>query len=155
LVDAARAPGPTEAAPNAGLAWSDVQRDALVWLRDHSARDDVIATNRQCSTTELPGHRCLTTQRWFLTAALTGRRMYVEGADYAVSQPHPRWIDQRVQVSRRFVDAPTVADARTLWNAGVRWVVADLSSTHTRSWTGFAEPRYETPTTIILRLDRP
>jgi hypothetical protein len=155
FVDTARAPGPTEPAADSWLAWSDLQRDAMLWLREHSATDDVVATNRQCSTTELPGHRCPSSQRWFLTAALTGRRMYVEGADYAGSQPHPRWIDQRVQVSRRFVDAPTVADARTLWNAGVRWVVVDLSSTHTRSWTPYADPRYETPTTIILRLDRP
>jgi hypothetical protein len=81
--------------------------------------------------------------------------MYVEGADYAISQPHPRWIDQRVALSRRFVDTPTIADARVLWNAGVRWAVVDLASTRTREWTGFAEPVYTTPTTVVLRLDQP
>jgi hypothetical protein len=153
--DLARAPGPSRAAPDDQLAWTDSQRAPLLWLRAHSATDDVVATNRQCNVAVQPGEECPTAQRWFLAAALTHRRMYVEGADYAISQPHPTWIDRRVAVSRRFVDAPDTALARVLWNAGVRWVVVDLASTHTRKWTGFAQPVYTTPTTVVLRLDRP
>lgn len=155
VLDAARAPGPVSPAPHEPLAWTDMHRDALVWLREHSATDDVVATNRQCSSVQVPGHRCRGTQRWFLTAALTGRRMYVEGADYAISLPHPAWIDHRVQVSRRFVDAPTSADARTLYAAGVRWVVVDLASTPTRDWAPYADPMYTTSTTAVLRLLHP
>jgi hypothetical protein len=155
VVDAARAPGPTAPAPRSTLAWSDSQRAPLLWLRQHSGIDDVVATNRQCSAPQLPGQRCGAPQQWFLTAALSGRRMYVEGADYAISQPPPAWIAQRVALSRRFVDAPTVTDAGVLWHAGVRWVVVDLTSTHTRKWTGFAAPAYTTPTTVVLRLLQP
>jgi hypothetical protein len=81
--------------------------------------------------------------------------MYVEGADYAISQPHPAWIDRRVALSRRFVDTPGAADAGVLWAAGVRWVVVDLASTTTRSWAPYAQPVETTATTEVLRLNAP
>lgn len=155
IVDLARAAAPTAPAPNADRAWSGDQSAPLLWLRKHSPINDVIATNRQCSSPQLPGQTCRVNERWFLTAALTHRRMYVEGADYANTQPPPAWIDQRVELSRRFVDTPNVADARVLWTAGVRWVVVDLASTYTRSWVGYGDPVYRTPTTIVLRLLKP
>lgn len=153
-VDLARAPGPSHALPYSALAWTDAQRAPLIWLREHSAPDDVVATNRQCDVPENPGEDCPSAERWFLEAALTHRRMYVEGADYAISQPHPAWIDQRVALSRRFVDRPSLGADRVLWRAGVRWVVVDLASTTTRQWPGFAVPVYTTPTTVVLRLVR-
>ena len=155
IVDLARAPAPAAPAPNFDLAWSGMQSAPLLWLRAHSAVDDVVVTNRQCSSPETPGQPCATSERWFLTAALTHRRMYVEGADYAISDPHPAWIDRRVELSRRFVDTPNAADARVLWAAGVRWVVVDLVSTHTRSWAGYADPVDSSPTTLVLRLLKP
>jgi hypothetical protein len=155
LGDMARAARPAAAAPNAGPAWTQAHVTALVWLRDHSAQQDVIATNRQCTAPETRGKPCGSTERWFLTAALTGRRMYVEGADYAISQPHPAWIDRRVTVSRRFVDTPGAADAGVLWAAGVRWVVVDLASTATRTWAPYAQPVETTATTEVLRLNAP
>jgi hypothetical protein len=155
IVDMASAAAPAAPQPTTDLAWSGDQSAPLLWLRQHSKVDDVLATNRQCSSPQLPGQTCRVNERWFLTAALTHRRMYVEGADYANTQPPPAWIDQRVELSRRFVDTPNVADARVLWAAGVRWVVVDLASTYTRSWAGYGEPVYRTPTTIVLRLLKP
>lgn len=152
LVHMARAPRPQAPAAESALAWSDSQRTALLWLRRHSATDDIVATNRQCSVVEHPSDPCEGTQRSFLTAALTGRRMFVEGADYAVAQPHPLWVDERVDISRRFVDEPTAADATNLRNAGVRWVVVDLASTFTRKWSPYALPAFTDPTTVVLRL---
>jgi hypothetical protein len=116
---------------------------------------DVVVTNRQCTSPQLGRTHCQGSQRYFLTAALTHRRMYVEGADYAIAKHHPAWVDQRVALSRRFVDVPTSRDARTLWAAGVRWVVVDLASTRTRSWTDYARPAFTTATTEVLRLDPP
>jgi hypothetical protein len=156
IVDMASAAAPTAPQPNDAFAWSGHQSAPLLWLRQHSSVDDVIATNRQCSSPQLPGQACPAShQVWFLTAALTHRRMYVEGANYANTQPPPAWIDQRVELSRRFVETPNVADARVLWAAGVRWVVVDLASTYTRSWAGYGEPVYRTPTTVVLRLLKP
>ncbi|MGZ4623646.1 MAG: hypothetical protein ACXVGD_16315 [Blastococcus sp.] len=155
MVDLARTAAPAAPQPTSDLAWSGDQSAPLLWLREHSSINDVLATNRQCSSPQLPGQTCRVNERWFLTAALTDRRMYVEGADYANTQPPPAWIDQRVELSRRFVDTPNVADARVLWAAGVRWVVVDLASTYTRSWVGYGDPVYRTPTTIVLRLLKP
>ncbi|MQA33313.1 hypothetical protein [Modestobacter roseus] len=154
LVDTARTPPPVAAAPGAPLAWAPDQAAALVWLRDHSAVDDVVVTNRQCSAPQVGAAPC-DRQRWFMTAALAERRTYVEGADYVAGLPHAAWVDERVERSRRFVDAPGEADARVLWDAGVRWVVVDLASTTTRTWSPWAEPAYATDTTVVLRLERP
>lgn len=155
LVELVRAPGPAPALPGRGAAWSEGQRSALRWLQAHSAVDDVVVTNRQCTSPQQGRRHCQGSQRYFLTAALTHRRVYVEGADYAIAKHHPAWVDQRVALSRRFVDVPTTRDARTLWAAGVRWVVVDLASTSTRSWASYARPAFTTATTEVLRLDRP
>ncbi|RZU33071.1 hypothetical protein [Blastococcus saxobsidens] len=151
VLDSARAPAPAPAAPEAPMAWSPAHAAALDWLRVHSAVDDVVATNRQCSA---PGDQAATCgrHRWFLDAALADRRMYVQGADYLDGLPHPAWVRDRIDVSRRFVDAPNEADARMLWDAGVRWVVVDLASTSNRDWGAHAAQAFATDTTVILRL---
>jgi hypothetical protein len=153
-VGTVRAAPPAQAAPQAAGAWTDSHEEALRWLRQNTPQDDVVATNRQCSAPQVGAAAC-GQARWFLTAALGHRRMYVEGADYAAGMPHPAWVEARVEVSRRFVDAPTRADARVLWDAGVRWVVVDLASTATRDWAPFAERVFADDTTEILRLSRP
>jgi hypothetical protein len=82
--------------------------------------------------------------------------MLIEGSDYAVAtRPLPAWVRDRIALSRRFVDQPGERDAVALWTAGVRWVVVDLASTRTRTWSPFARNAFATRTTIILRLDRP
>ncbi|MEX5719527.1 hypothetical protein [Geodermatophilus maliterrae] len=154
VLDTARTPPPAAAQPDGPLAWSPAHEDALVWLREHSAVDDVVATNRQCAGPQQDAAAC-ERHRWFLTAALADRRVYVEGADYIAGVPHPEWVRTRVELSRRFVDAPGADDARVLWDAGVRWVVADLASTGNRDWAPHAEQAFATDTTVVLRLSRP
>ena len=154
VADTARRPAPAAPAAGSPLAWTADHADALRWLRENTPQDDVVVTNRQCSGERLGPGPC-SDHRWFLTAALGQRRTYVEGAKYVAEQPPPAWVLDRVQLSRRFVDAPTTADARVLWDAGVRWVVVDLASTRNRDWAPFAEPAYATATTEVLRLNRP
>ena len=153
-VDTVRAETRTQVEPNTSGAWTQSHEDALRWLRENSAQDDVVVTNRQCSAPQLGAVEC-GRARWFLTAALGQRRLYVAGADYAAEQLHPELVDERVERSRRFVDEPTPADAEVLWDAGVRWVVVDLPSTERRDWTPFAEEAFANDTTVILRLSRP
>jgi hypothetical protein len=152
--DTARSPVPAPPAAGAPLAWTDSHEQALRWVRENTAQDDVVVTNRQCSGAR-PGLGPCGDYRWFLTAALGQRRTYVEGADYVASQPPPEWVLDRVQLSRRFVGAPTPADARTLWDAGVRWAVVDLASTPNREWAPYAEEVFATRTTVVLRLTPP
>jgi hypothetical protein len=154
LVDTARSPAPVAAAPDTYLAFSPEHLEALDWLRENSATDDVVVTNRQCATPQQGAADC-GRQRWFLDAAVTDRRMYVEGADYVAGLPHAPWVDERVALSRRFVDAPGRADAQVLWDAGVRWVLVDLASTPTRTWGPYAEQAFASDTTLVLRLTQP
>ncbi|TYP89834.1 hypothetical protein BD833_102311 [Blastococcus xanthinilyticus] len=151
VVDAARTAPTAAAAPDAPMAWTPEHAEALGWLRENSSADDVVATNRQCSGPGEAAESC-GRYRWFLDAALADRRMYVQGADYLAGVPHPDWVQDRIDLSRRFVDAPAARDADALWDAGVRWVVADLASTQNRDWTGFAERAFATDTTVVLRL---
>jgi hypothetical protein len=148
--------GPPEAlAPNSTRAWTTAHIKALVWLRDHSSTDDIVATNRQCSAPKIGAAPC-SQARWFLTAAYSHRRMLIEGSDYAVAtRPLPAWVTDRIALSRRFVDQPGERDALALWTAGVRWVVVDLASTHTRTWSPYARSAFSTRTTVILRLNKP
>ena len=154
VVSTVVAPSPPAPAADAPLAWTGSHEAALRWLRENAARDDVVVTNRQCPAPRPWPAECRDF-RWFLTAALGHRRTYVEGAQYVASQPPPSWVLERVALSRRFVDAPTVADARILWDAGVRWVVVDLASTRTRDWAPYAQEAFTTDTTAVLRLARP
>ena len=153
VLDVARTPPPAAAQPDAPMAWSPAHQDALVWLREHAAVDDVVATNRQCSAPQQGAAAC-GRHRWFLDAALGDRRMYVQGADYIAGVPHPEWVDDRMALSRRFVDTPSRADARVLWDAGVRWVVVDLASTANRDWAPYAEQAFATDTTLVLLLSQ-
>ena len=154
VVGTVRAGPPAPAVVNAPGAWTQEHETALRWLRENADRDDVVATNRQCVAPR-PAARPCEEHRWFLTAALGQRRMYVEGADYAAGLPLPAWVQDRVDRSRRFADAPAGTDARTLWDAGVRWVVVDLASTRTRAWAPYAEEAFATGATVVLRLARP
>jgi hypothetical protein len=143
-------------AANAPLALSDTQRSALLWLRHHSDPDDIVATNRQCSGPQIGDAVPCPQARWFWTAALTHRRMYIEGVDYAAPTIPPSANEtNKVVLSRRFVDQPTEEDARTLWTAGVRWVVVDKASTERRDWAPFATVKHDTVTTDVLRLAEP
>jgi hypothetical protein len=157
LKDTIRAGWPAAAAANAPNAWTPAHTAALVWLRDHAAQDDVVATNRQCSVPQLGDAACGRWQsRWFLTAALGRHRMYIEGAEYAVVLlPRLSRVDERINLSRRFVDQPSSAEAKVLWDKGVRWVLVDLASTMARSWTPYALPAFATETSVVLRLVRP
>jgi hypothetical protein len=155
LSDTVRQGRPAAPAANSSLAFTRAHVKALVWLRDHSATDDIVATNRQCSAPQIGAAPCAQA-RWFLTAAISHRRMLIEGTDYALAlKALPAWASDRVGLSRRFVDQPREADAVALWTAGVRWVVVDLASTHTRTWSPYARSAFSTRTTVILRLNKP
>jgi hypothetical protein len=155
LTDTVRQGRPAAPAANSSLAFTNSQVKALVWLREHSATDDIVATNRQCSAPQIGAAPCAQS-RWFLTAAISHRRMLIEGSDYAIAaKPLPAWASDRVALSRRFVDQPRGADAVALWAAGVRWVVVDLASTRTRTWSPYARSAFATRTTVILRLNQP
>lgn len=111
---------------------------AARWLADHSAPDDVYATNRVCvqdqTGPDLPSS-CLA--KTFAMSALSGRTAYVGGWAYAdrnhdsawqatmwwTSQPF--WDPARLAAEQDAFTGPTVERLAALRADGVRWLVAD------------------------------
>lgn len=119
-----------------------LERSAAVWLRAHSAADDVVATNVFCTP---PRMRLATTHDGacnadaFWVGALTGRRTYLSGWAYTplasdrwgklgqVNRKAP-WPD-RFALSMAAVQHPTPEVRQRLRAAGVRWLFADERAT--------------------------
>ncbi|GAA3201871.1 hypothetical protein [Nonomuraea roseoviolacea] len=121
---AAAEPAPT--APPGALT-------AARWLRDHSAPDDVVATNVHCRWGF--EHPCDSRQFWL--SGLTERHMLVEGWAFTVRnadswQPgrleehQPFWDRDRFAANQAVFRAPSEGAMRRLRDAyGVRWLLVD------------------------------
>ena len=137
--------------PSEVISGSDSYRELLIWLRRNSKENDVVATNRSCSTsTDLPPN-CLAL--WSLTSAISGRQMLIEGnwTTNIVAEMKDE-SKKRRNLIRYFVNAPTDEGRLSLLDYGVRWVVADFAVTETRSWGDFAEVRFTNDAGSILEL---
>ncbi len=137
--------------PSEVISGSDSYRELLIWLRRNSKENDVVATNRSCSTsTDLPPN-CLAL--WSLTSAISGRQMLIEGnwTTNIVAEMKDE-SKKRRNLIKYFVNAPTDEGRLSLLDYGVRWVVADFAVTETRSWGKFAEVRFTNDAGSILEL---
>lgn len=101
------------------------QLSAFEFIRTHSKPDDVIATNTHCLTGSLASNDC--DPRRFILAAVSQRRVLVEGWGYATQYGNSRsWVQGRLDASDDFIDAPTATKARSLHKLGVDWIYVDL-----------------------------
>ncbi|MFC4585555.1 hypothetical protein [Sphaerisporangium corydalis] len=130
-VDGVAPPVQDGSVPRATLA-------AARWLRDHSAEDDLVATNTHCRWgCEDP---CDTQQLWM--AALAERRMLVEGWAYTARnlagwrpgeaiERLPFWDAERLRANDAVFTAPSARAVRVLRERyGVRWLLADRRLLH-------------------------
>lgn len=141
--------GPAD--PYDDFAWTEDHRAAAAWLEEAADERDIVATNRLCTDPAETPPEC--SSRWFLTSALGGRRMFVEGYDYGVGLDGlPDWATRRIAQSVAFADHPDRVAAAALWNAGVRWVWVDPTLTTTRSWAPYAQVAFRNDLVTILRL---
>jgi hypothetical protein len=109
------------------------QADAARWLRDHTGRDDLVATNAHCIVQR--GTVC--DNRHFWIAALSERQVLVEGWAYTnrinrISvatgvNPNllPFWDEQLLAANDAAFVAPSAAVIDRLRRYGVRWLYAD------------------------------
>ena len=139
--------------PENVITGSNQYRDLLVWLRDNSDDNDVVATNRYCSTASDVPPRCLA--MWSLTSAITGRQMLSEGS-WTVNIISGMEVEAEIRrnLIESFVNSPSDESKESLLNYGVRWVVADFAVTKTRSWGDFAIARFTNSAGSILDLER-
>jgi hypothetical protein len=135
----------------AGLATTQKQIDAARYIRDHSGIDDVVMTNRHCTTPRDPFPSC-DSRRW-VVAAFSERQMLVEGwtATPRATRlaPHgrdsitvPYWKPDILRLNDDFIAAPTEAAAERLWDLGVRWIYVEHTRPHADTLAPFAERRF-------------
>ncbi|CAB4611857.1 unannotated protein [freshwater metagenome] len=137
--------------PSEVISGSAQYRTLLRWLRNNSDDDDVVATNRYCSTASDVPPSCLA--MWSLTSAITGRQMLSEGSwTVNIISGMEDEAEKRRNLVENFVNDPTNESKELLLGYGVRWVVADFAVTNARSWDEFAEVRFKNKAGAILQL---
>ena len=139
------------------FAFSRDQIDAARWLRDHSDRDDVVATNRHCPSSVQEG--C--DGRRFFVAAYTERRVLVEGWAYTRSWatmkhegpgPKPFWHQERLALNDSFLENPTARKAQKMRELGVDWVFIDKTEEYSTDLAKFGDKVYETEWAVVYDL---
>ncbi len=132
------------------ITGSTAYREMLLWLRNNSRSDDLVATNRYCSDSYETPPGCLSL--WSLTSAISIRQVLGE------EMPGTRVIgyvserEKRRVLVESFVNLPTEQSRSALLDYGVRWVVADFAVTQTRDWGNFALVRFTNTAGAILEL---
>jgi hypothetical protein len=119
--------------------------DAARWVRDHSAPDDVIATNVHC----LGYYGDLCDSRSFWLSAYSERSVLVEGWGFAPRQAvlglAPFWDPERLTLNDAAFTAPSAEVLRRLHDTyGVRWLVVDRAAgIESPDLRGMAGKRYD------------
>jgi hypothetical protein len=144
------APQLQNVAATAPLAVTRDQIDAAHWIRDHSGIDDLVMTNRHCTTVAEPYH--CDSRRWNV-AAFTERQVLLEGWTAtpmsAKLGPTGRdsitvnyWDDALLRLNDGFVAAPTEQAAQELRDRGVRWIFVDHTRPYAKTLEPYAKLRY-------------
>ncbi|MFI7706023.1 hypothetical protein [Nonomuraea sp. NPDC049480] len=134
------------------------------WLRDRSAPDDIVATNTHCRL----GHENPCDSRAYWTAALTERRVLVEGWAYAARNTdgwrpgegvvdRPFWDRERMQANDEVFERPSAEAVRRLRDRyGVRWLFVDERRLTPGSSLGsFASRRFRSGDFGVYQVSRP
>jgi hypothetical protein len=163
LVDSARQPVRVDWGPvplTSALATTQQQIDAARYIRDHSDVDDLVMTNRHCTTPRSPAGGC-DNRRWVVTA-FSERQSLVEGwtatpratelAKGADSVTLPYWKPEVLALNDGFVERPSAAGARELWDLGVRWVYVDHLRPHAQTLEPYAVERFGNDDATVYEL---
>jgi hypothetical protein len=162
-----RAQAPVVSGPvpiTAGLATTQAQIDAARWIRDHSHVDDIVMTNRHCTTPRDPFGTC-DSRRW-LVSAYSERQMLVEGwtATPRATKIAPEgresitvdyWKPDLLRLNDDFIAQPSAAAAAQLRKLGVRWIYVDHTRPHAKTLEPHAEHRFSTPDADVYELVPP
>jgi hypothetical protein len=157
-------PGPAKVvSAHAGLATSMDQIRAARWIRDHSGPDDLVMTNRHCTTTQDPTTHC-DSRHWVVTA-FSERQVLVEGWTAtpmaAKLGPNGRdsitvnyWKPDLLSLNDGFIAAPTSEAAAKLRAMGVRWVYVDHSRPYATTLEPYAKLRYSNADVDVYEMER-
>ena len=138
--------------------------DAARWLRDHSAPDDLVATDLHCLGTGRQTGPC--DSRHFWVSAYSERRMLVEGWSYtngaqgsaSGSQPElgvirEFWDPARLAANDAAFSDPSPATVGALRDRyGVRWLFVDLTRTDGGALERVADLQYRAGDYAVFRI---
>ncbi len=142
---------------------SNAQIAAAVYIRDHSAKQDLVMTNRHCEVPLATNH--CDSRRWLVTA-FTQRQALIEGwtATNTATRlaPHGRdsitinyWHPALLALNDDFYTHPTAAAANKLWNLGVRWIYQENTRPHAATLAPYATRRFNDPDASAWQLKKP
>ncbi len=149
--------------PHSGRYISVAEERAALWLHDHSAPDDVVATNVLCAPTRYEVN-CLHVAFW--VTALSGRQLFIGAWAYteksmqaygrssgvSALQTKSPWPD-RVSLSLNAIRSPSASTIATLERRGVRWIFADRRATHVApELANYATLRYRTADVLVYEI---
>jgi hypothetical protein len=154
VMDAAKSVRAPNGGPYPVVPLPQSRVDAARWVRDHSARTDVIATNVHCISGEVP-EPC--DSRSFWLSAYAERPVLVEGWGFSPRQAKvgltPFWDPALLSLNDAAFSDPTPSTLESLRGRGVRWLVVDravfMESPVLRS---LAEPAYDNGRLAVYRL---
>ncbi|MGL5928528.1 MAG: hypothetical protein ACRCY8_06300, partial [Dermatophilaceae bacterium] len=137
------------------------QIDAARWIREHSGVDDVVMTNRHCTTPREPRDGC-DSRRWVVTA-FSERQALVEGwtATPRATRVAPEgrdsitvdyWRPEILRLNDGFIAAPDDAAAAQLRRLGVRWVYVDKTRPYAPTLEPYAKQRFENDDAAVYDL---
>lgn len=129
------------------LAWNEDDHAAAEWVDANVPNNAIIATNRWCRTPSEGTGDC--SPYWWLTSALTNRRVLVEGLYGQPTVP----VTPRRNAVVDFVSHPNAQSARALRDLGVEWVWVDKHGLSAGGWEPWATVVYENPGVSILRMN--
>ncbi|PWJ24149.1 hypothetical protein ATK17_0237 [Branchiibius hedensis] len=144
-------------------AVTDDQIAVARYIRDHSDVDDLVMTNRHCTTPIKPDH--CDTRRWLVTA-FTERQSFIEGwtatPEATNLAPHGRdsitinyWHPELLELNDNFYTNPTAEAQRKLWDEGVRWIYMENTMPHAETLAPYATLRFSTPDASAWQLNKP
>lgn len=134
------------------LSWDEGDLAAANWVVANTSQSDIIASSRWCKQpVELADRPC--SSYWWLTSALTGRQVLVEGSGYWISsEPREEVVPLREESVKNFLQSPSEITASVLANQGVRWVWVDKRNTSIPLGLPYAPIAYENERVQILEL---
>ena len=129
--------------------------EALGWMRDNVALDEIVATNRNLCGTLLS---CEFNETHQIISAFAGRQVFIEGPRFLNgARDYPDWANDRIRSSLNFSSSPSSENARTLTAEGVDvfYLVKGYSNIQQdqNKFTDVSELLFENPSIAIYKLN--
>ena len=121
--------------------WSDLERDAGLWLTSHSESSELVATNMTYSP---------------LVPALSARQTLISGLQYQAPYGRKLLLTEvlaRESASLKFINEPSRESFGILCSYGVVWVWVNPHRSAVQSWKPFADVQFANSDVALLRLN--